>query len=130
MNKLSTIKFLVFAMILSFAVTLCEAQAIQKLPVQKKGNGLQSKSASKKRPAKANKPGNAKNSKKQQEANDAKRRKEGTKYIKENKKRSIQIQTPEVQDRMKQNIKDSDSRYKSKKKNNSTRTRKAGKKYR
>jgi preprotein translocase subunit SecF len=121
MNKLSMTKFLVFVMVFSFSVTLCEAQ--------KQGRGLFSKSPNKKKTVKVKGPVTVKASKKKQEANDKKLKKEYSQYVKKNQKRSIEIQTSEVQDRMKQNIKDSDSRYKAKKKNNSARTRKAGKKY-
>ena len=51
-------------------------------------------------------------------------------YIKESKKRSYEIQTPEVQERMKANRKESDLRYKSKKKKISDQSKKAGRKYR
>lgn len=83
-----------------------------------------------KKKVKVKKPVSAQKAQKQAEAKDKQRRKESDRYIEENRKRSIEIQTPEVQARMKQNVKDANSQYKAKKKNNSSRTRKAGKKYR
>ena len=129
MNKLSATKYLVLAIVFSFAVTICQAQNIQKPPAQKQGKGLFGIFSGKNKKVKTKGPVSAKASRKQQEANDKKLKKEGAVYVKKNRERSIKIQSPEVQDRMKQNIKDSDSKYKARKKNNSTRTRKAGRKY-
>jgi hypothetical protein len=130
MNKLSTIKFLFFAIVFSFAVTISQAQNIQKPPSQKQGKGLFSIFSGKNKNVRTKGPVSAKASRKKQEANDKKLKKEGAIYVKKNRERSIKIQSPEVQARMKQNVKDSEAKYKAKKKNNSTRTRKAGKKYR
>ena len=74
-------------------------------------------------------PKAAKKARKKQEAKDKKLKKDYKDFVKNNQKRSIEIQTPVVQERMKQNVKDADSKYKSKKKNNASRTKKAGRKY-
>jgi hypothetical protein len=60
----------------------------------------------------------------------SKLKKDYDKYVKENQKRSIAIQTPEVKERMKQNLKNSDTSYKAKQKHTAARTKKAGRKYR
>jgi hypothetical protein len=130
MSKLSATKFIVFAIILSFFVTVCEAQSYNKPPMVKPGSGLPSKSSAKKKTINIKGPVSVKNAKKKAVIKDEERKKEGAKYVKENQKRSIKIQTPEVKARMKQNIKDTDSNYKVKHKNSAHRTRKAGKKYR
>jgi hypothetical protein len=49
--------------------------------------------------------------------------------VKQSQKRTIDIQTPEVQDRMKQNKKDTAARDKEKKKKVRSGSMKAGKKY-
>ncbi|MCX6253269.1 MAG: hypothetical protein NTV31_02195, partial [Bacteroidia bacterium] len=67
--------------------------------------------------------------KKKQEANKRKLDKDYERYVKKSKKRAFDIQTPEVQARMKQNQKDSAIRDKVKKKKTKTSTKKAGKKY-
>lgn len=67
--------------------------------------------------------------KKKQEAKEKKKKKDYAEYVKGNQKRSIEIQTPEVQERMKQNVKDANSKYKARKKSNANRTKKAGRKY-
>ena len=67
--------------------------------------------------------------KKKQEAKDRKIKKDYTKSIKDSQKRTIEIQTPEVQARMMQNQKDSQIRDKMKKKKVKSSTKNAGKKY-
>lgn len=130
MSKLSATKFIVFAAILSFFVTVCEAQSYNKPPMTKPGNGLPDKSSAKKKTTNINGPVSVKNAKKKAALKDKERKKDGAKYVKENQKRSLEIQTPEVRARMKQNIKDADSNYYIKHKNSAHHTRKAGKKYR
>ncbi len=130
MSKLSATKFIVFAIILSFFVTVCEAQSYKMPPILKPGNGLPSKSSAKKKTKNIKGPVSVKNAKKKAAIKNKERKKDGAKYVKENQKRSIEIQTPEVKARMKQNIKDADSNYNAKHKNSAHRTRKARKKYR
>lgn len=74
-------------------------------------------------------PKAAKKARKKQEAKKKQQKKDYADFVKANQKRSVEIQTPEVQERMKQNLKDADSKYKNKKKVNTSRTKKAGKKY-
>jgi hypothetical protein len=68
--------------------------------------------------------------KKKQEANENKLNKEYNEYVKESRKRAVKIQSPEVQERMVQNRKDADQRYKVKRKKAAETGRKTGKKYR
>jgi uncharacterized protein YaiL (DUF2058 family) len=130
MSKVSATKFIVFAIILSFFATVCEAQSYNKPAMLKPGNGLNSKSSAKKKTMNIKGPVSVKNAKEKAAKKDKERKKEGAKYVKENQKRSIEIQTPEVKARMKQNIKDADSNYNVKHKKSAHRTRKAGRKYR
>jgi len=65
-----------------------------------------------------------------QEAKDRQLKKDYEKFVKNNQKRSIEIQSPEVQERMKQNVKDANSKYKAKKKSNKSTTKRAARKYR
>lgn len=67
--------------------------------------------------------------KKKQEANDRRLKKENEKSVKASQKRSIEIQSPEVQSRMKQNKKDNSYRDRTRKKKLKAGTRSAGKKY-
>lgn len=76
-----------------------------------------------------NQPRAAGKAKKKQEAKDKKIKKDYAKSIKDSQKRTIAIQTPEVQARMIQNQKDSDARDKLKKKKVKSGTKSAAKKY-
>jgi hypothetical protein len=67
--------------------------------------------------------------KKKQEVNDRKLKRDYDKSIRRSQKRTIDIQTPEVQKRMKQNKKDYTTRDKEKRKNVKATSRRAGKKY-
>jgi preprotein translocase subunit SecF len=75
-------------------------------------------------------PRKAKKAQKKQDAKEKKKKnaiKDGSKQA---QKRSYEIQSPEVQARMKQNKKDTAARDKAQKKNNKSRTKKGAKKYR
>ena len=67
--------------------------------------------------------------KKKQEANERKLDKEYAKYVEENRKHSLAIQTPEVKERMISNRKESEKSYKAKKKRRKENFRKAGMKF-
>jgi negative regulator of sigma E activity len=66
---------------------------------------------------------------KEQDKKDKKKQAEYAKSIKQNQQRSFQIQTPEVQTRMKQNQKDITDREKARKKKVSSSSKKVRKKY-
>jgi hypothetical protein len=126
MNRLASMRFLVFILIFLFSTGVCSSlpfttnsyvSRVITVPL------LQQKKA------KVRKPMSAKKAQKQANAKDKQRKKESDKYLQENRKRSIEIQTPEVQQRMKQNVKDANTRYKAKNKKNASRTKKAGRKY-
>jgi hypothetical protein len=86
-------------------------------------------SSVKKKKAKAKKPPSAMKAQKKQDVKESKKKKDSKKAVKEFQKHALEIQSPEVRERIKQNRKNSDATYKSKKKNNASRSRKAGKKY-
>ena len=75
-------------------------------------------------------PRSVKKAQKKQDAKEANKKKSIKNSSREAQKRSYEIQTPEVQARMKQNKKDTAARDKARKKNNKTRTKKGAKKYR
>ena len=68
--------------------------------------------------------------KKKQEASQKKLKKEYEAFVRQNRKRSLEIQSPEVRERMLENRKEADSRYKAKKKNLDKGSKKKGRKYR
>jgi len=67
--------------------------------------------------------------KKEQEKKDKKKQEEYVRSVKQNQQRSVKIQTPEVQSRMKQNQKDITDREKARKKKESASSKKVRKKY-
>jgi len=131
MNNLPFKRLIISLLILALAVPVGQARSFDRPSAPR-----QQKSSSNKGPMKHKKtvkvkgPRAVEKSKKDQEAKQGKLKKDYGKYVKENQKRSIDIQSPEVKDRMKQNIKNADASYKTKHKNSATRTRRAGKKYR
>ena len=127
MNKL-LITFTIF--ILTSGTILSDT-----LPIIKTDRGPGSREMSynpqsKNKKTKVRKPANAKRAQKMQLRKEKKLKRDSEKYMEENRKRSMEIQTPEVRERMKGNVKDANSRYKDKKKTNSSRTKKARRKYR
>lgn len=130
MNQLSTLKYLLAILVLFLAVSVCNAYPVISGNVPGEKGEMITFPQSRKKKSKIKKPMSAEKAQKEADAKDKKRKKDSEKYIKENQKRSIEIQTPEVQERMKLNVKDANARYKAKKKNSTTRTKKAGKKYR
>jgi hypothetical protein len=96
---------------------------------RKADNGLAPRSASKKKSRGVKAPGSLSGAKKKQEATDRKLKKDYEKSVKESQERTVDIQTPEVRERMKQDKKETAVRERVKKKKTNASTRKAGKKY-
>ena len=122
-------KILVLFIVLIFSYTSGEALASGRTPT------LIQQKASSKKPVKQKKvrvkgPRSAAKAQKDADKKEKQQDKDYAKFVKENQKRSIQIQTPEVQERMKQNIKNANANSKARRKSNSMRTKRAGQKYR
>jgi hypothetical protein len=129
MNNLPSKRIIISLLALSLTVPVCQAQSFSRPSAPKQQNSSSKGPLKHKKTAKIKIPRAAEKSKKGQEAKQDKLKKDYGKYVKENQKRSIEIQSPAVKARMKQNIKDSDTSYKTKHKNSATHTRRAGKKY-
>jgi hypothetical protein len=115
MNNLSMKKFLLILFTLSIAIGSCNAQLFHK-------------NASR-NDTKVKEPKVVLKAQKKQAAKDRKLKKDYSESIKKSQKRTRDIQTPEVQARMKQNKKDTEVREKTKKKKFNANSEKAGKKY-
>jgi hypothetical protein len=130
MNNLSIRKFLLFFFILSLSVAVSEAQSFKRNPPKHYGRGLIRKSPGRAKNIKIKEPRTVEKAKKKQAAREKQLKQDYAEFVKNNRKRSIEMQTPEVQARMTQNIKDADANYKAKKKRIASGSKKAGKKYR
>lgn len=123
MNKLYIKKIFLFLIVLFIAIGPANSQLFHKNPEKQ----LFGKSHRKE--PKVKEPRYVLKAKKKQEANDRRLKKEYDKSVKQSQKRSIDIQSPEVQTRMKQNKKEYTSRDKNHKKKERANTKRAGKKY-
>jgi hypothetical protein len=125
MNKLYLTKFFLFLFVLSLATASGNAQIFHKNPEKQ----LFGKAHRKNKEAKVKEPRSVLRAKKKQEANNRRLVNNYEKSVRKSQKRSIDIQTPEVQARMKKNKKDTVVREKEKKKKVKSSSQKAGKKY-
>jgi hypothetical protein len=128
MNSLSIRRLIIPALVFSFAMQVCQAQSFERPPAP--GQQKASSHGKPLRHRKVKAPANVEKVKKQQQDKLSKLKKDYDKYVRENQKRSIEIQTPEVKVRMKENLKNADASYKAKQKRTATRTKKAARKYR
>jgi len=128
MKYLMLRKLIFIIMILSLSVPACVAQRYQR-STRNPEKGLFGKSLNNKTVKYREAPSIVR-AKKKQEANQKKLKKEYNDYIKETRKRAVEIQSPEVKKRMLENRKESELNYKAKKKKTDKTSRKRGNKYR
>jgi hypothetical protein len=129
MKYLSLRRFLAFIFTASFLLGTCNAQTSQKSGSKNPEKALFGKTVGKSKKAKVKEPRSVHKAKQKQEKNQKRLDKEYAESVKRSRKRTYDIQSPEVQVRMKQNQKDTELRDKEKKKNAKASTKKAGKKY-
>ncbi len=120
-------KLILFTMIFSLTVSECEAQRYKR-SIRNPERYLFGKSLNTKNVRYKEAP-SIMRAKRKQAANQKKLKEEYKTTVKENRKRAVKIQSPEVKTRMLENRKEADSRYKEKKKNMSNNSRRTGKKY-
>ncbi|MBP1674433.1 MAG: hypothetical protein H6Q24_571 [Bacteroidetes bacterium] len=120
-------KLILLFLLLSLTVSVCEAQRYKRSTGNPErilfGKSLNTKNV-KYRESRA-----VVRAKKKQEANHRRQDKEYKAFVKENRKRAVKIQSPEVQARMLENRKEADLKYKEKDKRVSKSSKKAGRKY-
>ncbi len=127
MKNLQVKKLILLLLIISLSFSVCEAQK-SKGKINNPERVLFGKSLNNKTVKYKESPSIVR-AKKKQAANEKKLKKEYEAYIKDQRKRAMKIQSPEVQTRMINNRKETDSKYKEKKKRNKEAARKTGKKY-
>jgi hypothetical protein len=120
-------KLVLLTILFCFTITGCEAQRYKR-SIRNPERALFGKSLNTKDVKYREAPSIVK-AKKKQEANKKKIKKEYAVAVKENRKRAIKIQSPEVKERMIDNRKQSDLNYKDKKKKMEKNSRRTGKKY-
>ncbi|HEX7492764.1 MAG TPA: hypothetical protein VF346_00975 [Bacteroidales bacterium] len=125
MNNLSVSKCFLFILFFSLSIRPCNAQIFHRNPEKQ----LFGKSQGGRKEVKVKEPRKVLKAKRKQEANDQRLKKNYEKSIKKSQKRTFDIQTPEVQARMKHNKKNTLVREKEKKKKIKASSQKAGKKY-
>ena len=128
MNYLYLKGFILYILFALCVIGTTNAQSSFKSASKNPEKALFGKSAGRKSP-KTKEPRSVSKAKRKQEKNEKRLKKESAEYIKQSKKRAFDIQSPEVQARMKQNEKDTFQYNKEKKKKSRSRTKKAGKKY-
>jgi hypothetical protein len=128
MKCVSLKKVLILSVVLCFSATAGYSQSFDRPASPKQQKGVSRKPMKQKKNRVVG-PKSVKKAQEKQARNDRKLKKDYQEYVKENQKRSLEIQTPEVRERMKQNVKNADASYKAKKKQNAARTRNAARKY-
>jgi hypothetical protein len=126
MKRLFFRRLVVFLFFFMIGISLCEAQDRAPKPARK---GLFGLFSGKKNSGGVKAPKSASRVQKEQDKKKKRQDLEWAKSVKESQKRTIQIQTPEVQNRMKQDKKDIAAREKERMKKSSKATRSAAKKY-
>ena len=106
MNNLYLRVFILYLFFALCAAGTSNAQASYRSGSKNPEKALFGKTAGKKKKTKTKEPRSVSNAKKKQEKNEKRLKKESAEYIRQSKKRAYDIQTPEVQARMKQNEKD------------------------
>lgn len=121
---------LIFSLVLTFAIPVCKAQSFDRPPAHKLQKKGARKGPLKSKTINVREPRSVEKAKNEREALEKKNKRDYAEYVRNNQKRSIEIQTPEVRERMKQNFKNANDNYKTRKKNLATSNKKSGKKYR
>jgi hypothetical protein len=127
MKNLLLRKIIVLLLASAFVIPVCEAQKCKR-SIRNPERYLFGKSLNNKN-TKIKELPSVVRAKKKQEANEKKVKKEYNEYVKASRKRAVKIQSPEVQARMIENRKESDLKYKEKKKRMAENSRKTGRKY-
>lgn len=125
MNNLSLKNVFLFILLLTLTIGSGDAQIFHRNPEKQ----LFGKTPGIKKESKIKGPRSALKAKRKQEANDRRHNKDYENAIKRSQKRTIEIQSPEVKARMRQNKKDYSKRDRQKEKKIRASTKSAGKKY-
>jgi hypothetical protein len=129
MNFLHLRKFLLCLVVATFILGTGNAQFSKSSGSKNPEKGLFGKTVGSSKTVKVKEPRSVQKARKKQEKNEKRLKNEYEKSVERSRKRTYDIQSPEVQARMKQNQKDTELRNKEKKKRIKTNSKKAAKKY-
>lgn len=130
MKLLHLIRLLISLLILMFSFTSGEAQSFERPPEHKLTKGVSKKAPGRKRQVKISEPRSVSKAIRKQKTEEKKRVRANKQLLKDDRKRHLEIQSPEVRERIIQNRKDADANYKLKKKAVASKNKKNGRKYR
>ena len=130
MKVLHLKRFIFPILILLFAVTVSEAQSFERPPEHKLVRGVKNKPPGRRKQVKIRAPRKVSRAIRKQASEEKKREKAYQQQLKADRKRHLEIQSPEVRERLIRNRKESDTNYKAKKKAVASGNKKTGKKYR
>jgi hypothetical protein len=129
MNNQILLRFIIIIIIITATSNSCEAQKIRKNSYRNPERALFGKSLSSKS-TKIKEPRSVSKAKKKQAKNEKRLKKEYADFVDRNRQRSVEIQTPEVRERMLQNRKEAEERSVERRKNIKANSRKTARKYR
>jgi len=130
MKLLHLKRLLIPLLILLLSVTSGAAQSFERPPEHKLVKGVSKKAPGRKRQVKVSEPGSVSKAIRKQKAEEKKRVRTNRKMLKDDRKRHLEIQSPEVRERIIQNRKEADTNYKVKKKAVASKNKKSARKYR
>lgn len=113
-----------------FSFTSGEAQSFERPPEHKLIKGVSKRPPGRKRQVKISEPGSVSKAIRKQKAAERKQDKTYRKKLKDDRERHLEIQSPEVRERILQNRKEADTNYKVKKKAVASKNKKTARKYR
>ena len=129
MNCLNLRKFLLSLFMAVFIMGTCNAQFSKNSGSKNPEKGLFGKTVGSSKKVKVKEPRSVQKARSKQEKNEKRLKNEYEKSVERSRQRTYDIQSPEVQARMKQNQKDTELRNKEKKKKVKANSKKAAKKY-
>ena len=130
MKLLHLKRLLIPLLILFLSVTSGAAQSFERPPEHKLVKGVSKKAPGRKRQVKVSEPRSVSKAKRKQKAAERKQDKTYRKQLKDDRERHLEIQSPEVRERLIQNRKEADTNYKLKKKTVASKNKKSARKYR
>jgi len=129
--KLLHLKRLLIPLIVLFlSVTSGEAQSFERPPEHKLVKGVSKRAPGRKKQVKVSEPRSVSKAIRKQKAAERKQARDYRKKLKDDRERHLEIQSPEVRERIVQNRKEADTNYKVKKKAVASKNKKAARKYR